>query len=206
MRLRCSILAGLALLVAVIVASPAVGAAPARGKASPRLHAFGSCGTLLGYARRNGVRVINESGPVTVGGDGLVGQGGGGAGGGGTGGGRTEPVSANPAPATGEGDSGGSPTNVQEAGVDEPDIVKTSGSVLYTVGDGGLRAIDAAASPPRLLGSLALEGFDHQLLVRGARGLVISTRGFGVSGPRPVPEGVAARRSRRRSSGSAGAG
>ena len=185
MRLRCSILVGLALLVAAPAASPALGAAPARGKASPRLHAFGSCGTLLGYARRNAVRVINESAPVMRGGGGggVVPESGGG-------GGAVPPPSANPVPATGGGDSSGSPTNVQEAGVDEPDIVKSAGTVLYTVTD-RLRAIDASVSPPRQLGALKLPGYNHQLLVRGARALVISARGFGDVGPVPVTDDVA---------------
>src|SRR5688500_11807931 len=88
-------------------------------KKSPRLHAFASCSNLLGYAQRNGLRVIRNSGiavaqPIS-------------GGGGGTGGGGSEdrlsapaPVAA-PAPAAGG--EGTSQTNVQEAGVDEPDWV-----------------------------------------------------------------------------------
>jgi hypothetical protein len=63
-------------------------------------------------------------------------------------------------------------TNVQEAGVDEPDLVKTAGSRIFAVAAGRLQAIDADG--PRLLGSLELAGWGHELLLRGARLLVIS--------------------------------
>src|SRR5687768_11580785 len=87
-------------------------------KKSPRLHAFRSCTNLLGYAQRNGLRVVRESAvlrpiappPMPVGGGND--EGGGGQGG-------PQPVAA-PAPESRAGD-GTSQTNVQEAGVDEPD-------------------------------------------------------------------------------------
>ena len=44
-----------------------------------------------------------------------------------------------------EGDSGGSgysQTNLQEAGVDEADVVKTDGEYLYVAGTGTLRVVD----------------------------------------------------------------
>src|SRR3954447_20843104 len=98
--------------------------------ASARLHAFRSCTNLLTYAQRGGLRVIRDTslvrplpprGPVPVsegGGDGAA-----------------------PAPAAGGGES--SPTNVEEAGVDEPDWVKFSGTTLFAVSGGRLTAFDA---------------------------------------------------------------
>ncbi|MCW2982919.1 MAG: benzoate transporter, partial [Conexibacter sp.] len=67
-------------------------------------------------------------------------------------------------------------TNVQEAGIDEPDLVKTDGRHVYVVADGQLRVIDVTADAPRLVGTLALPGGSaHQLLLRGTRALVLST-------------------------------
>jgi hypothetical protein len=148
-------------------------------KKSPRLHAFRSCTNLLGYAQRNGLRVIRAT-PVRVrpvapppvpleggGGNEDSGSGGGAPVGG------PQPIAA---PAPGERTSS---TNVQEAGVDEPDWVKAAGTTLYVAREGRLRAIDAGADRPRELGSIELPGYEHDLLVRGDRALVIATLGFG---------------------------
>ncbi len=70
-------------------------------------------------------------------------------------------------------DSETSPTNVQEAGVDEPDLVKTRGSTIFAVAAGRLHAVEAGASPA-LLGSLEVPGFGHELLLSGDRLLVLS--------------------------------
>ncbi|WP_157987499.1 beta-propeller domain-containing protein [Jiangella endophytica] len=67
-------------------------------------------------------------------------------------------------------DSGGqapaqphSATNVQEAGVDEPDIAKTDGRLLVTAAGGDLRIIDVTGAAPRELGRLALvEGAEQE--------------------------------------------
>jgi len=165
------------LLVLLLVAPALLPAAVADGRErSPRLHAFRSCSNLLGYAQRNGVRVIRESASRR-----------------GTGGGLVEPLAggdedsggggAAPAPAVGREGESTSPTNVQEAGVDEPDWVKAAGSILFAARGGRLHAIDAAASTPVPLGSLELPGESHELLVHGDRALVIATLGFGGDGP-----------------------
>lgn len=79
-----------------------------------------------------------------------------------------------------------STTNVQESGVDEPDIVKTDGKTLFAVAQGQLRAVDVSGSEPVLLGSLMLgEGWNHQLLLSGDRLLVISN-GAGPIEPLPA--------------------
>ena len=84
---------------------------------------------------------------------------------------------ATPAPVSG-GDDTSSTTNVQEIGVDEPDIVKSDGTRIFTATEGSLHAVDAAAATPRLLGSLKLpEGWSHQLLLHGDRVLVVSQAG-----------------------------
>ncbi|WP_370949395.1 beta-propeller domain-containing protein [Amycolatopsis sp. cg5] len=66
-----------------------------------------------------------------------------------------------------------SQTNTHEAGVDEPDLVKTDGNRLVTVADGTLRVMDVASRKPS--GSLVLPGgMATQLLLQGDRALVVS--------------------------------
>jgi len=171
-------------LVLMLVAATALPAAAEGRKRSPRLHAFRSCSNLLDYAQRNGVRVIGDS-PVLRDG--------------GTGGGGVVPPQSGapvtaPGPAVGREEESASPTNVQEAGVDEPDWVKASGSTVYAARGGRLHAIDASASPAVPLGSLKLPGATHELLVHGDRALVITSLGFAgapVAVGAPVPAGAA---------------
>ncbi|MFA9432959.1 beta-propeller domain-containing protein [Egicoccus sp. AB-alg2] len=67
-------------------------------------------------------------------------------------------------------------TNVQEAGVDEPDRVKTDGNVLYLVDDTRLRVLDITGEDPVELGSLQMrDSWDAQLLLDGDRLLVTSS-------------------------------
>ncbi|GLZ01507.1 beta-propeller domain-containing protein [Actinoplanes sp. NBRC 103695] len=67
-------------------------------------------------------------------------------------------------------------TNVHEAGVDEPDIVKTDGRRIVTITDGTLRVIDAASK--KVTGKLAIDnGYDADLLLAGDRALVLSRGG-----------------------------
>jgi len=170
------------LTLAMLAAGAAAVDAKPRKK-SPRLHSFRSCANLLVYAQRNGLRVVRNStvgprlpppAPAPV----RDGDGGGGTGGdGGSDRGAPMPV-ATPAPAAGEG-AGTSQTNVQEAGVDEPDWVKASGTTLYVVKQGKLRAIDASGARPRELGAIDIPGDSQDLLVRGDRALVISTLDYG---------------------------
>src|SRR5215210_8250429 len=124
------------LLAAVLLGAGAVAAEARPGEKSPRLHAFHSCTTLLGYARHNGVRVVRDATrtrplPPSApgGGRGPIMEDGGSGAGGGEGG---TPVAA-PAPAAGGQET--SQTNTQEAGVDEPDWVKAVGTTLF-VADG----------------------------------------------------------------------
>jgi hypothetical protein len=104
-------------------------------------------------------------------------------------------------------------TNIQEAGVDEPDVVKTDGRRIVTVtsgtpqapGAGGrLQVLVVEAGKHRLAGALPLPGpsgdtrysggsGDHDLLMSGDRVLVRSStwRAEPLSGPAAAGKGVA---------------
>jgi len=67
-------------------------------------------------------------------------------------------------------------TNVQETGVDEPDVVKTSGGLLVRVVDDTLTTYDVSGPRPRMLGSAPLTGLgDPQLLLVGDRVVALGT-------------------------------
>jgi len=171
-------LAALVALLALVVALPSSASAAKRLEKPSALPAFPSCKSLLGYARRNARRTGGRTGvptragvlvPQVLSGPVATDMAG-------------RPNGAVPAPTAAESKGGGgaapdfSTTNVQEAGVDEPDIVKTDGRTVYAVAGTKLHAIDVSGAKPRLIGTLALEGaYGHQLLIRGNRLLVMSS-------------------------------
>lgn len=148
-------LAGMGLLAVLVAAAPA--------SAAPRLRAFDSCAALVRYASAHAGAARPLPGPVA---------------------GPVAPT-AQDAPGAERAGDDVSTTNVQEAGIDEPDVVKVDGGRLLAISDGVLYAIDARAATPRIAGSLALPpGAGHELLVRDGRALVIAA---GAGGDRPVP-------------------
>lgn len=76
---------------------------------------------------------------------------------------------------TGAGDDV-SGTNVQEQGVDEPDVVKADGKYLYVVAGSRLRIYSLAAPVPALISQLRLPIAEGRLLRSGNRLLVIGAR------------------------------
>ena len=75
----------------------------------------------------------------------------------------------------GEGNGGYSTTNVQVAGVDEPDTIKTDGERILTIMNGILYYVDVDGAGGRLAGSLTLpEGWNHRFFMAGDRALVFS--------------------------------
>ncbi|WP_419850672.1 beta-propeller domain-containing protein [Candidatus Poriferisocius sp.] len=85
---------------------------------------------------------------------------------------------ADAAPTGGDGDF--SSTNVQVAGVDEPDIIKTDGNRILAVAQGRLHYVDVSGNQPRYLGSVDLvgesaEGWGQEIFIRGDRAMVFST-------------------------------
>ncbi|NDL60263.1 beta-propeller domain-containing protein [Phytoactinopolyspora mesophila] len=75
---------------------------------------------------------------------------------------------------TSDGASSYSTTNVQEAGVDEPDIVKTDGRLIVTATGPTLRIVDVTGSEPSEVGELSLsKGWaESSLFLSGDRALV----------------------------------
>lgn len=185
------------LAVSAAAAALAAMAAGAQTADAAKLVRFGSCAQLTRYAHEQLVRTGGTTGvpyrgdisvaqplqpPVFVGGDAR------------TTAGPPQPTLAAPvaqeeSAAGGAGDASFSTTNVQEAGVDEADLVKTDGKRLYVITDAVLRVFDVAdpAAPPRQVAKLALPGGGHQLLLRGTKLLVLATgqSGEGLPDPRP---------------------
>ncbi|WP_445152075.1 beta-propeller domain-containing protein [Baekduia sp. Peel2402] len=178
--MRRSVISWVSVLVLLAVLAPAAAdAAPAKAK-RPKLVAFTSCRALLGYARENAQRAGGVGVPVrAVGGvaiDVVA---------------RPTPrplddVAAAPTSANGVEDSASagkttefSTTNVQEAGIDEPDVVKTDGKVVYAAVEGALRVVDVTGDAPRVIATLPLTQTTtaHDLLLRGTRLLVLSGAG-----------------------------
>jgi len=180
----------LAVLAAALIAAPVVIAAgggedappAAARKAKPALARFTSCGALIRYARRRETARYERSIRTGL----LPPM---------TGGPMEERGTAMPqaeaAPVSGQQDS--SRTNVQEAGVDEPDVVKSDGRRIYALANGMLHVVDARSEQPRILGSLQLDSYGTELLIRGTRLLVISAGGSFYPMPvdAPPPPGTA---------------
>jgi hypothetical protein len=198
-RLTLLVLAAIAAIFATAVAATALATTPAAATASKhgprprrmhaqiRLRTFSSCAGLVSYARAELRRTHGTAeGPIATGAPVFTGTPGPVA--------TTAPTSAPVAgaPTTGGGSGAGtsySTTNDQEQGVDEPDIVKTDGSTIFSLQGDTVRAVDVTGSAPRLAGSLALPSNESasSLLLDGSRLIVI-----GQSYPRPVPLGVGA--------------
>jgi uncharacterized secreted protein with C-terminal beta-propeller domain len=156
----------IALLCGVLVAPTTAGAARAK------LVAFSSCRALVSYAQHNAARAGGIGVPVRAIGGAPVALEGPGA--------KSVPGVAMPEQSAsadagaGAGDTF-STTNVQEAGIDEPDVVKTDGRMMYVLDNGVLRVVDVTGAAPRLAGALEVPGGGQQLLLRGSRVLVLAT-------------------------------
>lgn len=84
-------------------------------------------------------------------------------------------------------DTGVSGTNVQERGVDEPDIVKTDGEVMAVVTGQSLRLLDVSnPSQPTLRSTTPLAGWNAELLLHGDRLLVLQQVQGSWDGPVPA--------------------
>jgi hypothetical protein len=172
MRVRALTLLTLAVALAAVPAG-----AKTRG-----LRAFASCAQLLDYARTNATKAVGTGwapSPMAIEGPrpGRVPTQKSGA--------QAMPVASQDSAAAGAGAGDTfSTTNVQEAGVDEPDVVKTDGSVIYAVANGVLHAVDVKSGTPKLLAALKLDdGYGHELLLHGDRLLVVQSAWLDTSAP-----------------------
>ncbi len=68
-------------------------------------------------------------------------------------------------------------TNVQELGVDEPDIVKTDGTRILAVTENRLSYIDVTGDPTLTDTIVIPEGWGHELFIRGDRALLFTNGG-----------------------------
>lgn len=82
----------------------------------------------------------------------------------------------------------GTGTNTQEAGVDEPDVAKTNGSLLVRISGRSILVSDVSGDQPRALASYPLPEamYGAELLLVGDRVVVTSTGAPGIYGG-PVP-------------------
>ena len=154
----------LVLVAAVLAATP--GRTATEKRMPTGLQRFGGCGPLLAYAKQEALPLVGPYG-LWMGGRGLS------------------------RPRAAQSSLPGrdfSTTNVQEDGVDEPDVVKTDGSHLFTVSGRKVHAIAVRGTPHRV-GTLELQdgAYRHQLLLRGDRLLVLASGG---SRPSFLPGGM----------------
>lgn len=160
--------------------------APGGGDLDPRvLYSFEGCDDLLDYTKAQAKQLIDEYGNVygydySNGWWGWEGDGGFGTTGAGESGGDS---GGEPQPGDGGGDGNGgggggqdySGTNVQEVGVDEPDVVKTDGERILAVARGKLHFVDASGASPALRGSVSLgaDVWDAQMFMHEDRALLL---------------------------------
>lgn len=164
-------------VAALALAGVLAGAAPAVAAPDPatRLTTFASCEELLAWTQAHAPRPVVYDPSKGI------------------------PPTAVPMPAAAPDAGGGaseeepdfSTTNVQEQGVDEPDTVKTDGRRVFAIAGSRFVELDGRAARARLLGSLRLEGWDHQLLQTGRDRVLVLARTSSAPivapGPTPVP-------------------
>jgi len=184
-------LISLATLLAVTIVAPGCADRTMQGpdQLDPRvLYDFESCDDLLGYAKSNAKDIISQYGnpwgyPEENWAVDGIGEDAGGSEGGDTGLSSTgDPTGGDPVGDSGgsDGENGGgtvdhSGTNVQEIGVDEPDLVKTDGERILAIAQGKLHFVDASGLEPVKRGSLALGdgGYDAQIFMHEDRALLL---------------------------------
>ena len=141
------------------------------------LQPFDSCDAVLSHFKAEALAQVTayglgSEGPYyptpAVGEDGMV---------------REETTATTTAGSAGFDDSGGegvdfSGTNVQVAGVDEPDIIKTDGSRILAMVEQTLHYVETSGGTSRLLGTLDLPGWDHKFFFDGDTAIVFA-RGDG---------------------------
>lgn len=127
------------------------------------LYGFDSCEAMLDYTRGHALSMLEATGGEIgvdiffAGGDDFGGA-----------------LEGDDGAQGGDGAPAYSETNIQEAGVDEPDLVKTDGQRILALAEGQLHYVDTTGMVAELAGSLDLpEGWDPQLFIHGDRALVL---------------------------------
>ncbi|MBP2324535.1 hypothetical protein JOF56_004920 [Kibdelosporangium banguiense] len=83
---------------------------------------------------------------------------------------------------------GHSTTNTHEAGVDEPDIVKTDGRRLVSIADGRLKVVDVASR--KVTGTLDVpDVYVSNMLISGDRALLVTNQSNAIVYDMPMPPG-----------------
>ncbi len=155
-----------AFALAAAVLAPVAGAA-----AAPRLEPFAGCDGLVRYANRHAVRYEPGGPPQPVPPIAVSAPSQGSA---------TAPTAAAaPAPAANDAGSSFSLTNNQEAGVFEPDTVKTDGRTVYALADGVLHVVDVRGAPTERSRLALGQGYGHQMLLYERKLLVTWTQNDG---------------------------
>lgn len=124
-------------------------------QATPRLRTFSGCGDFLAHVKQQAVKIV---GPYGLSGGAIA----------------LAAAERTAAPAPGVDYS---TTNVQEAGVDEPDIVKTDGEKIVALAQGKLRVVVLGKGKPDLEASVAVEGAGLLLLHKNRAVVVSQTYG-----------------------------
>ena len=149
-----------ATLAGASVAAEAAGSAPA-----PRLQRFAGCAPFLEHVKTHGRRIVGPYGLAGV----------------------PVALAATERAAAPNLNVDHSTTNVQEAGVDEPDIVKTDGEKIVALAGGKLHVVTVEGGKPRLVASLSLDQAAGQypiaLLLFRDRAVVISQAALLSRGP-----------------------
>ncbi|HZN13051.1 MAG TPA: beta-propeller domain-containing protein [Acidimicrobiales bacterium] len=149
--------------------------------AQSRLLPFSNCGALTSYMKTKALQTVSAYGLPGAGGGMYVAAGGvrSSAGAAESKDSATAAAAPTAAPASSSlatTDNGFSMTNVQEAGIDEPDIVKTNGNYIYATNNGDLFIV--SATQPKIVGSLKFGNVNDLFLV-GDRVIVFSNGGGG---------------------------
>lgn len=188
----------LASLLALTVAAPGCTERDVPEDLDPRLlYDFESCDDVLGYAKSNAKEMLEQSSNGWGYSQPSVDEAAGGDSGG-------DPL-GDPVDGGGDDNGGGakdySETNVQELGVDEPDLIKTDGERVLALAQGKLHLIDVSGASPEKRGSLAIDGdaWDAQMFLHEDRAMLLIRTGIynygfedgvdvGEPEPLPVPE------------------
>ena len=184
--------AGIALVgtLAVLPALTGCAGVESANAAESHLTRFGSCAALTQYARTHAAETV---GPYGLGGGGIY---------------RLDdalakagtPVAESSAPtadalATRAGGVDYSTTNVQEAGVDEPDIVKSDGNRVFAIAKNRVYAVDTSGATPRLAGKLQIPDniFARDMLLVGNTLVVLGDGPADVRPAQAAPDGATAK-------------